>query len=149
MSELYQQLRADIITAAKSRDMNRVTALRTLDGAIQKVSIDENREIDDALVLTTVKKAVKDLKGANEQFAKGGRQDLIDKNDAEIALLEVYLPQAMDAGTIEALVQEAIAQTGATEKRDMGKVMGVLKIHPDAGRIDFGQANKMIQERLP
>lgn len=148
MSQLYAQLRADIITAAKARDMARVTALRTLDGAIQKITIDENREIDDALVLSTVKKAVKDLKGANEQFARGGRQDLVDKNNAEVEILEVYLPRMLDVAAIENLVAEAIAEAGASEKKDMGKVMAVLKKHPDAERIDFGAANRMIQERL-
>lgn len=148
MSELYQRLRADIITAAKAREMEKVTALRTIDGAIQKVSIDENREIDDALVVATLKKAVKDLKGANEQFLQGGRQDLVAKNDAEIVLLEAYLPQAMGADAVAALVEQAIAETGAETKKDMGRIMGYLKRHPDAESIDFGAANQLIQERL-
>ncbi len=145
---LYEQLRSDIIAAAKARDMKKVTALRTIDGAIQKVAIDDNKEIDDALVISSLKKAVKDLKGANEQFAKGGRQDLIDNNLEEMKILEVYLPREMDATTLESLVDSAIAETQAKAKKDMGRIMGVLKKHPDAESINFGQANKLIQSKL-
>jgi uncharacterized protein YqeY len=145
---LYEQLRSDIVTAAKARDMKKVTALRTIDGAIQKVAIDGNREIDDELVAATVKKAVKDLKSANEQFAQGGRQDLVDANNEEIAILKIYLPKEMDPAALEVLVDDAIARTGAKEKRDMGKIMGVLKRHPESGQINFGLANQLIQKKL-
>lgn len=148
MSELYAQLRADIIAAMKARESDKATALRTMDGAIQRVAIDENRKIDDELVLATLRKAVKDLKGASEQFAQGGRQDLVAKNAAEIALLEKYLPQAIEGAALEAIVDDAIAQSGAATKRDMGKVMGVLKQRPDADRINFGEVSKLVQGKL-
>jgi hypothetical protein len=148
MSTLYAQLRADILAAAKARQMEKLTSLRTIDGAIQRVAIDENREIDDELVLATLRKAVKDLKGASEQFAQGGRQDLVAKNAAEVELLEVYLPQAIEGEKLEVIVDEAIAASGATTKRDMGKVMGQLKKRPDADQIDFGAASMLIQSKL-
>ena len=149
MSEVYARLRSDIITAVKSRERDRALALRTLDGSIQKVAIDTNKPIDDGLVLAVVRKAVKDLEGAKEAFAKGNRQDLVDRNDAEIAWISVYLPAAMGEAQIQELVDRAIAETGAQSRKEMGKVMGALKKHPESDRIDFAVANRMIQAQLP
>lgn len=147
-SKLYQQLRADIISSAKAKEMDKVQALRTIDGSIQKASIDENKEIDDEMVVSTLRKAVKDLNAANEQFEKGGRDDLVEKNNWEIDLLEGYLPQLIQGEALDAIVTEAIQSSGATSKKDMGKVMGKLKQHPDSERMNFGQANKIIQSKL-
>ncbi len=148
MSELYTRLRADIISAVKARQSEKSLVLRTMDGAIQRVAIDSNVEIDDELVITAVRKAVKDLKQAREQFAAGGRADLVEKNDAEIALLEDYLPAQMDEARLESIVNEALAESGATSRKEMGKVMGVLKQRSDAALIDFGTASQLIQSKL-
>lgn len=148
MSSLYQQLRADIITAMKARDSEKATGLRSADAAIQRVSMDSNVEIDDALVVSTLRKTVKNLKDANVEFAKANRNDLVEKNEQELVWLEAYLPAQIDGEKLEALVAEAIASAGATTKREMGKVMGQLKQHPDAGLIDFGAASKLIQSKL-
>lgn len=148
MSTLYEQLRADIITAMKARDSEKATGLRSADAAIQRVSMDSNVDIDDALVVTTLRKTVKNLKDANVDFAKAGRDDLVANNEREITWLEVYLPAQITGEKLEALVAEAVSATGATTKREMGKVMGQLKQHPDAGLIDFGAASKLIQSRL-
>lgn len=148
MSSIYQQLRADIIAAMKARDSEKATGLRSADAAIQRVSMDSNVEIDDALVVTTLRKTVKNLRDANADFAKAGRDDLVTKNEQEIGWLEVYLPAQITGEKLEALIAEAMAATGATTKREMGKVMGQLKQHPDAGLIDFGAASKLIQSRL-
>lgn len=145
---LYAQLRADILTAARARESDKLTALRMIDGAVQKIAIDDNRPVDDDLLLTTLRKAVKDLKGASEQFAQGGRADLVEKNDRESAWLEVYLPQAIDGAVLVGIIDAAIAESGATTKREMGKVMGLLKARPDADRIDFGAASKLLQSKL-
>lgn len=148
MSSLYQQLRADIITAMKARDSEKATGLRSADAAIQRVSMDSNVEIDDALVVSTLRKTVKNLKDANVEFAKANRNDLVEKNEQELVWLEAYLPAQIDGEKLEVLVAEAIASAGATTKREMGKVMGQLKQHPDAGLIDFGAASKLIQSKL-
>lgn len=148
MPSLYETFRADIITAVKARDSAAALILRTNDGAIQRASLDGNQPIDDALVIATLRKAVKNLQAANAEFAKAGRNDLIEANDKEIAVLEKYLPAQIDGAKLEAIVAEAIASTGATTKKDMGKVIGVLKQHPEAGLIDFGAASKMIQGKL-
>lgn len=148
MSAIYAQLRADIITAMKARDSAVTTALRTADAAVKRAAMDGNQEIDDALVVATMRKGVKNLADAREEFAKAGRTDLVAANDFEIKLLEKYLPQGLSAERLEALVNEVIASTRATTKKEMGKVMGALKQHPQAGVIDFGAASKLIQGKL-
>jgi len=148
MSTVYQTLRADIITAMKARDSDKATILRTADAAIQRAAIDTNSEISDELVVTTLRKAVKNLTDANVEFKKGGRDDLVAKNDAEIVVLEAYLPAQITGAKLEAIVDEAVAATGATTKREMGQVMGKLKAHPEAGLIDFGAASKLLQSKL-
>ena len=110
--------------------------------------MDTNVEIDDALVLATLRKAVKNMNDANTEFAKAGRDDLVQANNVEIAILEKYLPAQIAGEKLEAIVVEAIAQTGAVSKREMGKVMAVLKARPDAGLIDFGAVSKLVQSKL-
>lgn len=149
MATIYEQLRADILTAVKARDTGTATILRTADAAIQRASMDQNKPIDDALVTTTLRKAVKNLADAKQEFAKGGRADLVAANDTEIRALERYLPAGLDAAKVEALITAAIAETGAVSKKDMGKVIGALKKHPDAGLIDFAQVSRQVQARLP
>lgn len=149
MASTYETLRADIIVSMKARDSVTTTALRTADAAIKRAAMDANKEIDEALVITTMRKAVKNLTDANVEFAKGGRADLVTANDAEIRILEKYLPKGLDAAKVEELIVAAIAATGAQSKKEMGKVIGALKQHPDAALIDFGAASKIVQAKLP
>ena len=148
MPSTYENLRADIITAMKARDTATATALRTMDAAIQRAAMDASKPIDEALVLATFRKAVKNLTDARTEFEKGGRADLVAANTAEIAILAKYLPAGLDAAKLEALVVEVIAATGATTKKDMGKVIGALKQRPEAGLIDFGAVSKLVQSKL-
>jgi uncharacterized protein len=149
MSPHYARLRSDIIVAMKAKDRARATVLRTNDAAIQRAALDGNVPIDDALVVSTLRKAVKTLTAANAEFARGGRADLIAANEAEIAILAAYLPRSLDGAELDSLLGEAIQATGATSKRDLGKVMGLLKQHPRAGEIDLGAAGKALQAKLP
>ena len=149
MSPIYDSLRADIVTAMKARDAATTTALRTADAAVKRAAMDGNKDIDDALVVATLRKAVKNLSDARVEFEKGGRADLVAANDAEIRVLEKYLPKGIDGARLEALIAAAIAETGAQSKKEMGKVIGALKKHPDAGLIDFGAASKLVQAKLP
>jgi uncharacterized protein YqeY len=149
MATLYETLRADIVTAMKARDNITTTALRTADAAIKRAAMDSNKEIDDALVIATVRKGVKNLADAKAEFEKGGRADLVAANDAEIRILEKYLPQGLDAAKVDALIADAIQETGAQSKKDMGKVIGALKKRPEAGLIDFGSVSKLVQAKLP
>ena len=149
MSPIYDSLRADIVTAMKARDAATTTALRTADAAVKRAAMDGNKDIDDALVVATLRKAVKNLSDARVEFEKGGRSDLVAANDAEIRVLEKYLPTGIDGARLEALIAAAIAETGAQSKKEMGKVIGALKKHPDAGLIDFGAASRLVQAKLP
>ena len=147
-SPTYDQLRADIITAMKARDAATTTALRTADAQIKRAAMDANKDIDEALVVATLRKAVKNLADAKAEFEKGGRADLVAANNTEIAILEKYLPQGLEPAKLEALVAEVIAATGATTKKEMGKVIGALKQRPEAALIDFGAVSKLVQSKL-
>ncbi len=149
MATIYETLRADIITAMKARDSITTTALRTADAAIKRAAMDTNKEIDDALAIATVRKAVKNLADAIVEFEKGGRADLVSANQAEIRILEKYLPKGLDVAKLDALIAAAIVETGAASKKEMGKVIGALKKHPDAALIDFGAVSKLVQAKLP
>src|SRR4051812_4147898 len=122
-SPTYDLLRADIVTSMKARDSATTTALRTADAQIKRAAMDTNKEIDEALVTATMRKAVKNLADARIEFEKGGRADLVAANNAEIAILEKYLPKGLDQAKLEALVAATIAATGATTKKEMGKVI--------------------------
>jgi uncharacterized protein YqeY len=148
MASTYEKLRSDIVASMKARDGARTTALRMIDASIQRASMDQNKPIDEALVIATFRKAVKNLSDAKAEFERGGRADLAAANAAEIAILQVYLPAGIDGAKLEQLIAEAIASTGATTKKEMGKVIGALKQHADAGLIDFGAASKLIQAKL-
>lgn len=149
MATIYEKLRADIVTAMKARDQATTTILRTMDAAIKRAEMDQGKPIDDALVIATLRKAVKNLRDANAEFTKGGRADLVATNDIEIAVLEKYLPQGIDGAQLEAIVIAAIAETGAQSRKEMGKVIGALKKRPDAGLIDFAAVSRLVQARLP
>jgi len=149
MATIYEKLRGDIVTAMKARDQATTTILRTTDAAIKRAEMDLGKPIDDTLVIATLRKAVKNLRDANAEFTKGGRADLVATNDIEIATLEKYLPQGLDTAQLEALVAGAIAETGAQSRKEMGKVIGALKKHPDAGLIDFAVVSRLVQARLP
>jgi uncharacterized protein len=149
MSSIYDKLRADIIIAMKARDNIATTSLRTVDAAIKKAAMDANKDIEDTLVIATVRKAVKNLADAITEFEKGARLDLADANRNEIKLLEKYLPAGLDAAKLEALIVDTIKATGATTKKEMGKVIGALKARPEASLIDFSAVSKLIQSKLP
>jgi hypothetical protein len=149
MASLYETLRADIVTAMKARDSATTTALRTADAGIKRAAMDANKEVDDALVIATLRKAVKNLADAKAEFEKGGRTDLVAANEAEIKLLEKYLPKGLEPARVDALIAEAIQETGAQTKKDMGKVIGALKKRPEAGLLDFAAVSKAVQAKLP
>jgi uncharacterized protein YqeY len=149
MPTIYETLRADIITAMKARDSITTTALRTADAAIKRSAMDANKDIDDFLVVATLRKAVKNLSDARVEFEKGGRADLVAANDAEIRILEKYLPRGLDSARLEALVAEAIQESAAQSKKDMGKVIAALKKRPEAPLLDFGAVSKLVQAKLP
>ncbi|MGA3006700.1 MAG: GatB/YqeY domain-containing protein [Opitutaceae bacterium] len=149
MPTIYEKIRGDIVAAMKAHDTGTATILRTTDAAIQRAAMDQNKPIDDTLVITALRKAVKNLTDAKAEFARGGRGDLVAANEAEINLLGKYLPAGLEPARLEAFIAEAIQSTGAQSKKDMGKVIGALKQRPEAPLIDFSAVSKMIQAKLP
>ena len=148
MASLYEKLRADIILAVKARDSGQALILRSADAAIQRTSLDQNVPIDDELVIATLRKSVKNLAAANLDFKKGNREDLISANLHEIEVLETYLPQLITGDRLQAIIDGVLAETGATSRKEMGRVIGAIKKHPDAALIDFAEVSKALQGRL-
>ena len=121
---LNEKIAADLTAAMKAKDAPRLSALRMLKAAVtNKGMVEKGRDLEDAEVLQVVASLVKQRRDSIEQFTKAGRTDLADKETAEIAILEHYLPPAVSAEEIEAAVAAAIAETGASSAKDMGKVM--------------------------
>ena len=120
---LSDTISGDVTAAMKGREPVRLSALRMLKAAIMNKGVEKGRDLEDAEVLQVVSSLVKQRRDSIEQFSKAGRTDLVDKETAEIAVLEQYLPPAASAADIDAAVAGAIADTGATSPRDMGKVM--------------------------
>ena len=138
---LRAQIDSDIKDAMKSGAKDKVSALRMLSAALKNKQIEKRAPLTDGEVADTVRSLIKQRKDSIEQFGKGGRQDLVDKEAAEVAVLEVYLPQQMARDEIEKIVREVIGQTGAQGAKDMGKVMKAL-VPVLAGRAD----NKLVSE---
>src|SRR5919109_1439813 len=120
---LNEKVGADITAAMKAKDPARLSALRMLKAAIMNKGVEKGRDLDDAEVLQVISSLVKQRRDSIEQFAKAGRTDLVEKEKSEIAVLDSYLPPAASSADIDAAIDEAIVETGATSVKDMGKVM--------------------------
>jgi uncharacterized protein len=144
---LRDRITEDMKTAMRSGDKERLGHIRMLQAAIKQREVDERIVLDDTQVIAAVEKMVKQRREAIAQFEAGGRADLVAKENAEIATLAAYLPAQLTDGEIDALIVEAIAQTGAASIKDMGKVMGVVK-GKAAGRVDMGVVGGRIKARL-
>jgi uncharacterized protein len=144
---LRDRITEDMKTAMRSGDKERLGHIRMLQAAIKQREVDERIVLDDAQVIAAVEKMVKQRREAIAQFEAGGRADLVAKENAEIATLAAYLPAQLTDAEIDALIVEAIAQTGAASIKDMGKVMGVVK-GKAAGRVDMGVVGGRIKARL-
>lgn len=137
----------DMKTAMRARETVRLGTIRLLLAAIKQKEIDERIELDDAAVSSIVEKLIKQRKDSISQFQAAGRDDLVAVEQAELAVLQAYLPEQLSAAEVEAAVTAAIAESGASSAKDMGKVMGLLKPRL-AGRADMGQVSALIKARL-
>lgn len=144
---LKATLQRDLTTAAKAQDKLRLSTIRMLLAAIKNREIEVRRELTDAELLDTVGKLIKQRHESIEQFRRGGRSDLAEKEEAEARLLQAYLPEPLAPAELAAKVDEAIARAGATSRKDMGKVMKLL-LPEIAGRADSKAASELVQERL-
>ena len=144
---LQDRIKDDMKTAMRERAKERLTTIRLILAAIKQQEVDRRVELDDNDVLVILDKMVKQRKDSIEQYNKAGREELAAKEQAEIEVIQAYLPQQLTQDEILALVDEAIAATGAETMRDMGKIMGMLKPKLQ-GRADMGQVSGLIKSKL-
>ena len=141
-------LNSAIADAMRQRDPARLSALRMLKAALMNREVERGRTLDEAESLQVVASLVKQRKDSIEQFAKGGRQDLVDKEAAEIRVLDAYLPPAADPAAVEGAVLEAIKETGAASPKDMGRVMKVAMAKLAGQTVDGKIVNELVRQKL-
>jgi hypothetical protein len=144
---LKERITEDMKAAMRAGEKERLGTVRMILAAIKQREVDERVNLDDAQVLAVLDKMVKQRKESVGHFATGGRADLVAKEQAEIALLQQYMPAQLSAAEIESLISKAIASTGASSMKDMGKVMGALKSEL-AGRADMSAVSARIKQML-
>ncbi len=147
MSDLKLQIGETTKAAMKARDKDRVAALRLVNAEIKRIEVDERRELSNDDVLTVLNRMLKQRHDSLGQFEAAGREDLAQKERYEIGVIREFMPEPLSAEALAALVDEAVASTGATEMKDMGKVMGALKPKVQ-GRADMGALSGLVKARL-
>ena len=145
---LEQTLTGDIGTAMKAKDATRLTALRMLKSALMNKSIEKGRALEGAEELQVVASLVKQRRDSIEQFNAGGRADLAAKEEAEIAVLETYLPPAVSSEELDQAVTKAITDTGATGAKDMGRVMKAVMAALSGKTVDGKKVNELVRTKL-
>lgn len=144
---LKEQLTDDMKAAMRARDKERLGVIRLALAAIKQQEVDNRIELDDAAVLAVLDKMVKQRRESIRQYTDGGRTDLADVEQAEIVVIQDYLPQALTEDEVQALVAEAVAATGAESVKDMGKVMAWIKPRAQ-GRADMSKVSGLIKAQL-
>ena len=144
---LKERITEDMKAAMRASEKERLLTIRMVQAAIKQREVDERVVLDDTQVIAVIEKMVKQRRESIAAFEQGGRADLAQKEQSEIALLQVYLPAQLSAAEVDALIKEAIATTGATSMKDMGKVMGAVKAKA-AGRADMGAVSASIKAAL-
>ncbi len=144
---LKERITEDMKTAMRSGEKDRLAVIRLLQAAIKQREVDERITLDDAQVTAVLEKMIKQRKESVLAFEKGARADLVAKENAEIAVLQPYLPAQLSDAELDALIAEAITSTGAASIKDMGKVMGVVKAKA-AGKADMGAVGARIKAKL-
>ena len=142
-----QQLTEDMKAAMRGGDKHKLGVIRLMLAAVKQREVDERVELDEAQVLAVLEKMLKQRKDSISQYVAAGREDLAEVERAEITVIETYLPSKLSDAELDALIEAAIAETGASSARDMGKVVGVVKAKA-AGRADMGVASARIKARL-
>lgn len=144
---LKARITEDMKAAMKAKEAAKLSAIRLLNAAIKQKEVDERVELDDAAVAAVIEKLVKQRKDSVTQYEAANRQDLADVEKAEIDILSAYLPEKMSSEEVAAAVAAAVAQTGAKDPADMGKLMGVLKPQL-AGKADMAEVSKLVKAAL-
>ncbi|WP_439587963.1 GatB/YqeY domain-containing protein [Hydrogenophaga sp.] len=144
---LKEQITEDMKAAMRAKDSERLGTIRLLTAAMKQKEVDERVELDDTMVIAIVDKLVKQRKDSIEAFTKAARQDLVDKEAAEMKVLQGYLPARLSADEVAAEVKAIVAELGAAGPGDMGKVMGAVKSRL-AGKADMGQVSAAVKAAL-
>ena len=147
MADLVSRISESTKTAMKARDKARVGVLRLMSADIKRVEIDERRTLSDADVVAVLNKMIKQRQDSESQFRNAGRVDLADQEAYEIGVIEEFMPAALDDAAIDALIEAAVAETGAASARDMGKVMAALR-GKLTGRADMAVVSNRVKARL-
>lgn len=144
---LKTRINDDMKTAMKAREAAKLAAIRLLMAAMKQKEVDERIELDDAGVVAVIEKMIKQRKDSIAQYEAAKRQDLVDAEKFEVEVLSAYMPQALTADEIAAVVSAAITESGAKSAAEMGKVVALVKPRV-AGRADMGEVSKLIRARL-
>jgi uncharacterized protein YqeY len=144
---LKERITEDMKTAMRAKDAERLGTIRMVQAAIKQREVDERIVLDDTQVLSILEKMIKSRREAAVQFAAGGRTDLVDKENKEIEQLQAYLPTQLSLAEIDALITEAIAESGASSIKDMGKAMALIKARAQ-GRADMGTLSAQLKAKL-
>ena len=144
---LKERISEDMKTAMRSGEKDRLAVIRLLQAAIKQREVDERITLDDAQITSVLEKMIKQRKESVVAFEKGARPDLVAKENAEIVILQPYLPAQLSDADLDALIAEAISSTGAASIKDMGKVMGIVKAKA-AGKADMGAVGARIKAKL-
>jgi uncharacterized protein YqeY len=147
MAALKDRITEEMKNAMRAGEKERLATIRLILSAIKQREVDERIQLDDTQVLSVIEKMVKQRKESIAQFEAGGRADLVAKEQAEMAVLQTYLPAQMSDAEIDALIAEAVASTGAASIKDMGKVMAAVKAKAQ-GRADMGAVSARIKQKL-
>jgi|TARA_B100000497_G_scaffold33052_1_gene38863 uncharacterized protein YqeY len=147
MSQLKQLITNDMKLALKAQDKSALKAIRMILGAIKQKEIDERIDLDDTQVMAVIQKMVKQRKDSISQFSDAGRTDLVEVEEAELSIINNYMPKQLSEAEIEVAVEKAISDSGADSMKDMGKLMGILKGQLD-GQADMGLVSQLIKSKL-
>jgi uncharacterized protein YqeY len=144
---LKEQIKSDVKDAMRAKETVKRDTLRNIQAAIKQIEVDERRDVTDADIEAIMVKYLKQREDAKVQFGDAGRDDLVEKEEVEIAIVKVYLPEPMDDTELETTLKEVIASVGAESMKDMGKVMGGAKA-TIGSRADGGRINVMVKKLL-
>ena len=147
MSDLVTTVKAEMKAAMKARDKERLATIRLIQAEFKRVEVDERIDIDDSRALSILDKMVKQRRDSSTQYRDAGREELAAKEDAEIAVIQGFLPEQLSTGDIEALIDEALAGIDATGMAAMGPLMGAIKPKLQ-GRADMGEVSKLVKAKL-
>jgi len=145
---LQDKIQNDITAAMRSRDALRLNVLRMMKTAVKNKEIEKMKALEEGEVLAVFNTLVKQRKDSIEQFRKGGREELAQKEESEITILEEYLPAAASDDDVRKAIEEAVVETGATTVKDMGKVMAATRTRLAGKTIDGGKVSQLVKERL-